>query len=193
MPTETTRTAPEVNADLLNDFKTTIAAFNDGKVKGRLSPAFEEAMKLYIATMYLQSPLHLQELSDFVEIEDSHVETAADHQARVEQYTSKVSESLRNAVHRLPEDEPPQQEVESIFFPQKGGRIPPGGVRQLISDIESDDQERTQEFIREQVKEEVKKELDRRLEEELVEVIRHRFGNGDADDPGSEREVSNSH
>lgn len=98
---DTTRTHPDVKTELLNDFKTAIAAFNEGKVKGRLSPAFEEAMELYIATMFLRSPVHLEQLEQYVDEDD--VDDPDAYRDRVmNEYVEDVRGSLSDAAQRLP-------------------------------------------------------------------------------------------
>jgi len=91
-----TRTSPTVDEVLLSDLKTTIRAFNDDKVKGRLSPAFEEAMKLYIAVEFLRSPLRLKRLDEYTGAEDPDA-----RRERIYQYINEMSEPLEEAVRMM--------------------------------------------------------------------------------------------
>jgi hypothetical protein len=91
-----TRTSPTVDEVLLSDLKTTIRAFNDDKVKGRLSPAVEEAMKLYIAVEFLRSPLRLKRLDEYTSVEDPDV-----RRERIYEYINEMSEPLDEAVQMM--------------------------------------------------------------------------------------------
>jgi len=94
--TGTTRTSPTVDEELLSNLKTTIRAFNDDKVKGRLSPAFEEAMKLYIAVEFLRSPLRLKRLDEYTDVENP-----GDHREKIYQYIDEMSEPIEEAVQMM--------------------------------------------------------------------------------------------
>lgn len=99
--TSTKRTTPEVDFQLLKDLKTTIRAFNDDKVKGRLSPTFEEAMKLLISVLFLRSPMRLKHFEDHVDLETAEVSDPDAYRRRIAGYIEHCHESIEESAQML--------------------------------------------------------------------------------------------
>lgn len=103
----TVRTSPEVPKQLLNDFKTAIQVFNDGKLKGRFGPSVAEAMHLYIVAMYARNPDRLKNMEDFVNLDEiSELDNPEDHQERVLDYQDRLSATVQDIAFQLQRDSP---------------------------------------------------------------------------------------
>lgn len=140
---DTTRAHPDVDLELYDDFKTTIAAFNEGKVKGRLSPAFEEAMEAYIVIMFLRSPYHLKQLENHVNADN--VDDPDAFRDRVTtKYINRVDDSFIEAVDHLPPEDvrrrnEPGQILDAML---SGGFLDDGGTDNQEGDESLEDQSR---------------------------------------------------
>ncbi len=104
-----TRTSPEVDEQLLDDLKTAIRVFNEGKLKGRLSPTFEEAIQLYLVVMYSRSPMRLKHLEDEIDPDELGIDDPDAYRSRILQYVSGVEDSLTEATQMLQRDSPGAQ------------------------------------------------------------------------------------
>ena len=104
---DTIRTSPEVPEQLLNDFKTAIQLFNDGKLKGRLSPTVGEAMQLYLVAMYARDPDRLKHIQEHVDPEQlSHLDNPDDYRERVIEYQNELSGTMQEVAHQLQRENP---------------------------------------------------------------------------------------
>lgn len=103
----TVRTSPEIPEELLNDFKTTIQIFNDGKLKGRLSPTVAESMQLYLVAMHARDPDKLKNLDAHVDPEQlNHLDDPEEFCNRVIKYQNEVSGAMQQIAHQLQRDTP---------------------------------------------------------------------------------------
>ena len=103
----TVRTSPEVPKQLLNDFKTAIQVFNDGKLKGRFGPSVAEAMHLYLVTMYARNPDRLKNMQDYVDPDEiSELDNPEAHQERVIEYQDRLSATVQDIAFQLQRDSP---------------------------------------------------------------------------------------
>lgn len=104
---DTVRTSPKVPKRLLNDFKTAIQVFNDGKLKGRFGPSVAEAMHLYLVAMYARNPDRLKNMGDYVDPDEiSQLDNPDDHQERVINYQDHLSATVQDIALQLQRDSP---------------------------------------------------------------------------------------
>jgi hypothetical protein len=103
----TTRVNPEVDEQLLNDLKVAIRAFNEGKLKGRLSRSIEEAMQLYLVTILVREPGQLKHLERYLDPEDvDELDDPDDYRERIIEYQDQTTATIQEVAHVLNREEP---------------------------------------------------------------------------------------
>lgn len=107
---DTKRTNPDVDEQLLGDFKATVQLGNDGKVKGRYSPSVEEAMKLYLAVWSANNHGLVRDAESIIDEEDVNG-SIEDYRERLTEYANQANQSVQEAAYML--------EVEEVGGPTR--------------------------------------------------------------------------
>lgn len=104
---DTTRVNPVIERQVVNDLKAAIRAFNDGKVKGRFSPALSEAMQLYTACLFATNPDKLRNIEHILDIDDvKEIDDPDAYRERVIDMVDSVSGTLNQAAHQVHREGP---------------------------------------------------------------------------------------
>lgn len=116
MATSTTkRASPVVNAQHLDDLKTTIRAFNGGTYKRDYSATFEEMMEFYMAQKFLRSRHRLDNLEDFIDLDTAEIDDLDAFRDRIERYIDNAIDALREATAELDQpSKPPVGDHEHV-------------------------------------------------------------------------------
>lgn len=96
-----TRTSPEVDTTVLNDFKTTVRAFHQGKIKGRYGTSVEEAMRLLQAIYYLRSPMRLKHIERHVDGDQAEIDDFDEYRQRIAEYVDENREAIEEAAQMI--------------------------------------------------------------------------------------------
>lgn len=107
MAAKKVRTNPEVDEQHLNDLKVAIQAFNDGKLKGRLSPTIDEAIQLYIVSMYAREPSRLKHLEQYINPDEvDELDNPDEYRERILGLADGVSGAVQEVAHQLHRERP---------------------------------------------------------------------------------------
>jgi hypothetical protein len=107
MTGDTVRTNPEVPERLLNDLKVAIQVFNDGKLKGRLSPTIAEAIEFYLVNMYAREPTRLKHLEQYINPDDvDELDDPDAYRERIFHHADRVSGTTQEVAHQLHREGP---------------------------------------------------------------------------------------
>lgn len=104
---DTTRVNPEVPQQVVDDLKVAVRAFNDGKIKGRFSPAITEAMQLYIACLFATDPDKLRNLESALDVDDvKEIDDPDEYRDRVIKVVDGVAQTIDQAAQQTHREQP---------------------------------------------------------------------------------------